>query len=102
MYRELYEGAILHDKADDVLLDMIRDQQHVYIEWKTNLQWLMKQDFVKTNSCDFSLGTFIIINYCTTIIFELNFTGYSVRYGKLFLAASRFGFPQRLSHIRES
>ncbi|EFX89958.1 hypothetical protein DAPPUDRAFT_309629 [Daphnia pulex] len=57
MYRELYEGAILHDTADDVLLDMIRNQQHVYIEWKTNLQWLMKQDFMKTNSCDFSLGT---------------------------------------------
>ncbi len=60
MYRELYEGAILHDTADDVLLDMIRNQQHVYIEWKTNLQWLMKQDFMKTNSCDFSLGTPVI------------------------------------------
>lgn len=54
--RGIYEGAILHDKADDSLLSMIRDQQHVYIEWKTNLQWLMKQDFLKTNSCDFSLG----------------------------------------------
>ncbi|XP_032780449.2 ionotropic receptor 93a [Daphnia magna] len=57
LYRDLYEGAILHDLADDILLDMIRNQKHVYIEWKTNLQWLMKQDFVKTNSCDFSLGT---------------------------------------------
>lgn len=61
LYRDLYEGAILHDLADDVLLDMIRNQKHVYIEWKTNLQWLMKQDFVKTNSCDFSLGLFLRI-----------------------------------------
>lgn len=59
LYRDLYEGAILHDLADDILLDMIRNQKHVYIEWKTNLQWLMKQDFVKTNSCDFSLGLFL-------------------------------------------
>ena len=56
LYRSLYEGAILHEKADDTLLEMIRTQNHVYIEWKTNLQFLMKQDFHRTNSCDFSLG----------------------------------------------
>lgn len=55
-YRAIFEGAILHDQADDKLLDMIRSKNHVYIEWKTNLQWLMKQDFLKTNSCDLSLG----------------------------------------------
>jgi len=55
-YRSLYEGAILHEKADETLLEMIRTQNHVYIEWKTNLQFLMKRDFHKTNSCDFSLG----------------------------------------------
>jgi len=36
---------------------MVREQNHVYIEWKTNLQWLMKEDFRKTNACDYSLGT---------------------------------------------
>lgn len=60
--RGIYEGAILHDVADDRLLNMIRDKQHVYIEWKTNLQWLMKQDFLKTNSCDFSLGITLLDN----------------------------------------
>lgn len=75
MYRELYEGAILHDTADDVLLDMIRNQQHVYIEWKTNLQWLMKQDFMKTNSCDFSLGTSVIdFNHTHYSHFNINLT----------------------------
>ena len=56
-YRDIYAGAILHDKVDDNMMEMIRSQQHYYIEWKTNLQWIMKQDFLKTNSCDFSLGT---------------------------------------------
>ena len=39
---------------------MIREQNHVYIEWKSNLQWLMKEDFRKTNTCDYSLG--LILN----------------------------------------
>jgi len=55
-YRSLYEGAIFHDKADDGLVEMIRTQKHVYIEWKTNLQFLMKKDLQTANSCDFSLG----------------------------------------------
>ena len=54
--REIYEGSIFHEKVDENLLDMIRNQNHVYIEWKTNLQWVMKKDFLKKNSCDFSLG----------------------------------------------
>ena len=62
-YRSLYEGAILHEKADETLLEMIRTQNHVYIEWKTNLQFLMKKDFHKTNSCDFSLGKTNSLNW---------------------------------------
>lgn len=56
-YRAIYEGAILHDKSDEKLLEMIRNNQHYYIEWKTNLLFLMKQDYLKSNSCDFSLAT---------------------------------------------
>ena len=48
-------------------LVMVREQNHVYIEWKTNLQWLMKEDFRKTNACDYSLGTYLTILLLETI-----------------------------------
>jgi hypothetical protein len=60
-YRSLYEGSIFADQSDDTLLEKIRDHNHYYIEWKTNLLFLMKSDYLKTNTCDFSLGEHLMV-----------------------------------------
>ncbi len=56
MFRAIYEGAIFHDQADENLLAKIRDHHHYYIEWKTNLLFIMKRNFLQSNACDYSLG----------------------------------------------
>ena len=35
---------------------MVRYEQHIYIEWKTNLLFLMKEEFRRTDRCYYSLG----------------------------------------------
>lgn len=102
-YRQLYEGAILHDRADETLLDMIRTQNHVYIEWKTNLQWLMKQDFIKTNSCDFSLGTKIVISSRSSIHLFINLFAFHTIKGteEFFMQEVALAFPRDSAILEE-
>ncbi|XP_068230877.1 ionotropic receptor 93a-like [Palaemon carinicauda] len=38
------------------LYDRVRTTDHAYLEWKTNLLFIMKDEFKKTDTCDFSLG----------------------------------------------
>ncbi|XP_066943243.1 ionotropic receptor 93a-like [Macrobrachium rosenbergii] len=40
----------------EALYDRVRSSPHAYIEWKTNLLFIMKDEFKKTDTCDFSLG----------------------------------------------
>ncbi|KAL0269534.1 UNVERIFIED_CONTAM: hypothetical protein PYX00_007235 [Menopon gallinae] len=56
-YRELYDNAEIHSKQDALVIDRVRKGEHVYIDWKTNLLFLMKREFIETGRCDFSLGT---------------------------------------------
>ncbi|KAJ4451385.1 hypothetical protein ANN_02847, partial [Periplaneta americana] len=55
-YKELYEGAIVHDEQNAEMVTKVRSGSHVFIEWKLNLLNLMKKEFLATNSCDFALG----------------------------------------------
>lgn len=54
--KQLYDGAELDVGVSDELMNRIRSGKHVYINHKTNLLFVMKKEFQKTNSCDFSLG----------------------------------------------
>ena len=57
MYKELYDGLIQHDKtSDEKMLNQVRQGKHVLIEWRTNLIFLMKERYLKTDRCDYSLG----------------------------------------------
>nr|AGJ51190.1 olfactory ionotropic receptor IR93a [Panulirus argus] len=38
------------------LYDRVRYTDHAFLEWKTNLLFIMRDEFKATNSCDFSLG----------------------------------------------
>ncbi|XP_069170054.1 ionotropic receptor 93a isoform X2 [Procambarus clarkii] len=47
-----------HDEAKQAqLLDRIRTTDHALLGWKTTLLFLMRDQFLATNTCDFSLGT---------------------------------------------
>lgn len=34
----------------------MRSERHVYIDWKSNLQRIMRREFLATDACDFALG----------------------------------------------
>lgn len=54
--KTLYEGAELHTKLTSQLMDRIKSGKHVYIHRKTNLLFLLKREFQRTNTCDYALG----------------------------------------------
>ncbi|CAG0900474.1 unnamed protein product, partial [Darwinula stevensoni] len=58
LYKGLGEKVIVHQPGTEAkVLDLIRNNNHIYIAWKTNLLFLMKDGFKATNTCDFSLGS---------------------------------------------
>ncbi|XP_063599998.1 ionotropic receptor 93a-like [Penaeus indicus] len=49
--------AEVHEaKSSQALYDRVRSSPHAFLEWKTNLLFIMKDEFKATDSCDFSLG----------------------------------------------
>lgn len=67
-YRRLGDGAIVHSDDSDEIIEMVRRGKHVYIDWKSNLQYLMKREFLQTDRCDFGLGLYMIFNVATLVI----------------------------------
>lgn len=56
-YRRLYDGARFMARETPDIVERVRANREVYIDWKSNLQYIMKREFLATDSCDFSLGT---------------------------------------------
>lgn len=52
----------------DMLLN-IENGKHVFIDWKLNLQVLMKRQFVTNSRCDLALG---ILYLCNNFLFLQN------------------------------
>ncbi|XP_063220916.1 ionotropic receptor 93a-like isoform X2 [Bacillus rossius redtenbacheri] len=52
----LFAGAEKHRDQGERLIRAVRLSRHVYLEWKINLVYLMKRQYVSTNSCDFVLA----------------------------------------------
>ncbi|XP_076061279.1 ionotropic receptor 93a-like [Oratosquilla oratoria] len=55
-FAKVGEDAENHEALDDSLFYRIREEDHAYLEWKTNLLFLMKEQFLRTDRCDYSLG----------------------------------------------
>lgn len=56
-YQILNEAAIFyHDENEDIIED-VRAGKHVYIDWRSNLQYIQRREFLKTDSCDFTLSS---------------------------------------------
>ncbi|XP_058063551.1 ionotropic receptor 93a [Anopheles bellator] len=56
-YIELYRGAQVITEVTDELVDRIEGGRHVHIDWRNNLKYLMKNQFLQTDRCDFALST---------------------------------------------
>ncbi|KAI5707054.1 hypothetical protein M8J75_013960 [Diaphorina citri] len=54
--KELYDSMETHRDVTDSVVARIRSGSHVFIQRKTTLLYLLKKQFQKSNSCDFSLG----------------------------------------------
>ena len=53
-----YERAELHSGVTEDLMSRVRTGQHIYVNRRTNMLFLLKREFQKTNSCDYELGEF--------------------------------------------
>lgn len=56
----LYDKAEFNTEVSESLMQRIRNGKHIYIHHKTNLLFLMKREFQRTNSCDYTLGNFLL------------------------------------------
>jgi hypothetical protein len=56
-FQELAKFAMLHeDGTDPEILRKIREDEHVFIEWKSFLDLRMKREHKLTGFCDYSLA----------------------------------------------
>lgn len=53
-YEKLYKGTSFYIEENDEIIDQVRAGHHVYIDWKINLQWIMKREYLKSGRCEFS------------------------------------------------
>lgn len=55
-YRSLYNGMMKNDIDHQLMLTLVEKGKHVYFDWKTNLHFYMKRQFLTTDRCDLALG----------------------------------------------
>ncbi|XP_026819270.1 ionotropic receptor 93a-like [Rhopalosiphum maidis] len=59
MVKELIKNAEHHEGFKGLsqpIIERVRSGKHAFIHRRTNLMYIMKNDFLKTNRCDFSIG----------------------------------------------
>lgn len=55
-YQTLYEGADFYQDENEEIIDQVRTGTHVYIDWRSNLQYIMRREYMKTETCDFAMS----------------------------------------------
>lgn len=56
MIKELIKNAELHKDLSQPIVEKVRSGKHAFIDRRTNLMYIMKNDFLQTNRCDFTIG----------------------------------------------
>ncbi|MCP6484465.1 hypothetical protein NL492_27035, partial [Klebsiella pneumoniae] len=56
MLKELIQNAERHRELSGSIVERVRTGKHAFIHRRTNLMYLMKNDFLQTNRCDFVIG----------------------------------------------
>lgn len=55
-YKILNDGAIFYNDENEDIINDVRNGKHVHIDWRSNLQYIQRREYLKTDSCDFSLS----------------------------------------------
>lgn len=55
-YQKLFKKAIFHVEENEAIVDEVREGKHVLIDWRSNLQYTMRREYLKTETCDFALS----------------------------------------------
>ena len=59
-FNDIAERAMKHSEEDMLptgkLYDMIKTEDHVFIDWKSRLEIVMNEQYNMTRTCDYSLG----------------------------------------------
>ncbi|XP_050293416.1 ionotropic receptor 93a [Anthonomus grandis grandis] len=55
-YMKIYKGAKEKPNKRNMIAE-IKAGRHVYIDWKIKLQYMIKQQFLESDTCDFALGS---------------------------------------------
>lgn len=56
MIKELIKSAEHHKELSRTVVERVRSGQHAFIHRRTNLIYIMKNDYLQTNRCDFTIG----------------------------------------------
>lgn len=56
-YTALYKSATLYAEENEQIADEVRKGTHAYIDWRSNLQYIMRREHLKTETCDFALSS---------------------------------------------
>jgi len=56
MVKELIKNAEHHEGLSKSIIERVRSGKHAFIHRQTNLMYIMKNDFLNTNRCDFAIG----------------------------------------------
>lgn len=59
-YMRLNQSAIIHEEASFDVIERVRNGKHVFIDWKSNLQYIMRKKYLESDRCDFSLSAYCI------------------------------------------
>jgi len=63
MIKDLIKHSEHHRELYGSIIERVRTGKHAFIHRRTNLMYLMKNDFLQTNRCDFVIGNFILFEF---------------------------------------
>lgn len=55
-YIRVNASIILHERVNNDVVDTVRARKHIFIDWESNIQHIMRKHFLETNKCDFGTG----------------------------------------------
>ncbi|XP_058827029.1 ionotropic receptor 93a [Topomyia yanbarensis] len=93
-YMRLYNGANFITDESDQMIRSIREGHHVHIDWRTNLKYLMKREFLKSDRCDFVLSMDEFLDEQIALAMPKNSPYIDVINEEL-IKMQQFGFMQR-------
>jgi glutamate receptor, ionotropic, invertebrate len=68
----LYESAIFYSDENSFIINEVREGKQVHIDWRSNLKYIMRREFLSTDTCDFTLSAEEFMEEQIALVFPLN------------------------------